>query len=78
MLDRREFVKLAASLSAAFGIAGLPEPVAAALKKIDPGTIPRLLYLQGQSCTGCSVSLLQAESPSPLTKIGRASCRERV
>ena len=69
MLDRREFVKLAASLSAAFGIAGLPEPVAAALKKIDPGTIPRLLYLQGQSCTGCSVSLLQAESPSPLTMI---------
>jgi hydrogenase small subunit len=69
MLDRREFVKLAASLGAAFGIAGLPEPVAAALKKIDPAAIPRLLYLQGQSCTGCSVSLLQAESPSPLTMI---------
>jgi hydrogenase small subunit len=69
MLDRREFVKLAASLSAAFGVGSLPEPVAAALKKIDPATIPRLLYLQGQSCTGCSISLLQAESPSPLTMI---------
>ncbi|MCB2184281.1 MAG: hydrogenase small subunit [Desulfobulbaceae bacterium] len=69
MLDRREFVKVAATLSTAFGISNLPEPVRAALKKIDPATIPKLIYLQGQSCTGCSISLLQAESPSPLTMI---------
>ncbi len=69
MLDRREFVKLAAALSAAFGIGGLPVPVQDALKKIDPATIPKLIYLQGLSCTGCSISLLQAESPSPLSMI---------
>lgn len=69
MLDRRNFLKLAATLSAAFSISNLPGTVAAALKKIDPATVPRLIYLQGQSCTGCSISLLQAESPSAVTMI---------
>ncbi len=69
MLDRREFIKLAAALSTAFGVNGLPEPVAAALRSIDPATVPKLVYLQGQSCTGCSISLLQAEAPSPLAMI---------
>ena len=69
MLNRRDFLKLAATLSAAFGITGLPEPVLAALKKIDPQAIPKLIYLQGQSCTGCSISLLQANEPSPLVMI---------
>ncbi len=69
MIDRRQFLKLAASLSAAFGVANLPEPVAAALKKIDPASVPKLVYLQGLSCTGCSVSLLQAKSPSAATMI---------
>jgi hydrogenase small subunit len=69
MFDRREFLKLAAILSTAFGISNLPEPVSAALKKLDPETIPKLIYLQGQSCTGCSISLLQTSSPSPLAMI---------
>lgn len=68
-MDRREFLKLGATLSAAFGILNLPKPVIAALKKLDPKTIPKLIYLQGQSCSGCSVSLLQSGSPSPLTLI---------
>ncbi|MFH1019526.1 MAG: hydrogenase small subunit [Pseudomonadota bacterium] len=69
MIHRRDFLKLAAALSAAFGINGLPEPVMAALKKIDPAAVPKLIYLQGLSCTGCSISLLQAETPSPLSMI---------
>ncbi len=69
MLDRRNFLKMAAALSAAFGVQGMPAPVAAALKKLDPGAVPKLIYLQGLSCTGCSISLLQAESPSPLAMI---------
>jgi len=69
MLDRRNFLKMAATLSAGLGIANLPAPVAAALKKIDPASIPKLIYLQGQSCTGCSISLLQAASPSAVTMI---------
>lgn len=69
MVNRREFLKLAATMSTAFGIGNLPQPVQAALKAIDPKAIPKLIYLQGQSCTGCSISLLQAASPSPLTMI---------
>lgn len=69
MLDRRQLLKMAATMSAAFGITNLPEPVQAALKKITPDQLPKLVYLQGQSCTGCSISLLQAASPSPLTLI---------
>lgn len=69
MMDRRDFLRLAAAISTAFGISNLPEPVAAALKKIDPASVPKIIYLQGLSCTGCSISLLQAEAPSPLTMI---------
>ncbi len=73
MMDRRQFVKIAASLCAAFGLSGLPEPVTAALRRIDPRTVPTLLYLQGQSCSGCSISLLQAQHPAPLTLITKYS-----
>ncbi|RJX27297.1 MAG: twin-arginine translocation signal domain-containing protein [Desulfurivibrio sp.] len=69
MMDRRTFLKLAAALCASFGVNGMPGPVAAALKKIDPAAVPKLIYLQGLSCTGCSISLLQADSPSPLSMI---------
>ena len=69
VLDRRKFLKMAACLSAAFGIGNLPEPVQAALKKIDSSALPRLIYLQGQSCTGCSISLLQADAPNAVTMI---------
>lgn len=68
-MDRRQFLKAAAALSAAFGATNLPGPVLAALKKIDPATVPKIVYLQGLSCTGCSVSLLQAADPSPLSLI---------
>ncbi|MEW6219106.1 MAG: hydrogenase small subunit [Thermodesulfobacteriota bacterium] len=69
MLNRRTFLKIAASLSAAFALPALPEPVAAALQAVDPRAVPKLIYLQGLSCTGCSISLLQAQSPSPLSLI---------
>jgi hydrogenase small subunit len=72
-LDRRKFLKMAACLSAAFGIGNLPEPVQAALNKIDSSSLPTLVYLQGQSCTGCSISLLQAETPNAVTMITRYS-----
>jgi len=41
MIDRREFLKMAVCLSAAFGISNFPTIVNAALKKIDPETIPQ-------------------------------------
>lgn len=69
MMNRRDFLKMAACLGVSFGISGLPSPVAAALKKITPDRIPKLIYLQGQSCTGCSISMLQAESPNAVTML---------
>ncbi len=71
--DRRKFLKLAACLSATFGVSNLPAPVMAALKKIDPASLPVLVYLQGQSCTGCSISLLQAETPNAVSMITKYS-----
>ena len=68
-LDRRKFLKMAACLSAAFGVNNLPAPVEAALKKINPNALPKLIYLQGQSCTGCSISLLQADAPNAVTMV---------
>ncbi|PLX48925.1 MAG: hydrogenase [Desulfobulbaceae bacterium] len=68
-MKRRMFLKMAATLAGAFGVSGLPLPVQAALKRLDPSRIPQLIYLQGLSCTGCSISLLQSTSPSPLEMI---------
>ena len=69
LIKRRQFLKLAASMGAAFGLSGFPSVVTAALKTIDQDKIPKLIYLQGLSCSGCSVSLLQAQSPQPLDMI---------
>lgn len=69
MYTRRQFLKMAATLTSAFGLTNLPAPVSAALKELNPSQVPKLIYLQGQSCTGCSVSLLQANSPSVLRYI---------
>lgn len=68
-MNRRYFLKMAAALASAYGVSGLPAPVRAALKRLEPSQIPKLLYLQGLSCSGCSISLLQAGSPSPLEMI---------
>lgn len=68
-LDRRNFLKMAACLSAAFGVGNLPKSVQAALKKINGEDLPTLVYLQAQSCTGCSISLLQADAPNAVTMI---------
>jgi len=69
MITRREFLKMAAALAAAYGIQGLPAPVAAALNTLGPEGVPRLIHLQGLACSGCSISLLQADSPSILPLI---------
>lgn len=64
-MNRREFLKLAAAMSVAFSVPAIPEPIMAAFKKLDPTKLPPIIYLQGQSCTGCSISLLQSGNPSP-------------
>jgi hydrogenase small subunit len=70
-LNRRQFLKMGASLAAAMGLGtGFITPVAEALAELSTGQAP-VLWLQGQSCSGCSVSLLNTENPSPATVLTR-------
>jgi hydrogenase small subunit len=65
-LTRRDFLKIAGALA---GAAGLSSPgaqvFAKGLENIYGGKT-RILWLEGMSCTGCSVSLLNSENPKPL------------
>lgn len=59
-LSRRDFVKLCTGTVAGYGISQMFNPaVLHALEK----AAPKVLWLQGQGCTGCSVSLLNSVNP---------------
>jgi NiFe hydrogenase small subunit HydA len=60
-LTRRDFLKATAAVAAAFGLPGgafLPRKEALALEAEDGG-VP-VVWLQAQTCSGCSVSLLNS------------------
>ncbi len=64
-LNRRDFVKLCTGTVAGFGVSQMFHPaVNEALAASLSGDRPPVLWLQGQSCTGCSVSLLDAANPT--------------
>ncbi len=70
-MDRRTFLKDATALVAGLGLSGALRPrFALALEEMATGRAP-LLWLQGQSCSGCSVSLLNSESPGPADLLTR-------
>ncbi len=63
-LNRRDFVKLCTGTVAGFGVAQMFHPaVKETLAATLTGERPPVLWLQGQGCTGCSVSLLNNVSP---------------
>jgi len=62
---RRDFLKTAAAMAALLGLGpGLVPKVAQAMEELVSGLAP-VLWLQGQSCSGCSVSFLNSEAPGP-------------
>lgn len=64
-LDRREFLKMSGQLALAMGLGASAAPrIAEALEELASGTAP-VVWLQGQSCSGCSVSFLNSQAPSP-------------
>jgi hydrogenase small subunit len=70
-LTRRSFLQLSARLSAVMGLGASAIPqMAVALEEMAFGKTP-VLWLQGQSCSGCSVSLLDAEAPAPAKLLTR-------
>jgi len=72
--SRREFLKLGAALAAGIGLSGdIAEVFAEGLHRLSRG-LPRVLWLQGQACGGCSVSLLNADKPAIVEAITRHLC----
>ena len=64
--SRREFLRMGAFLAAGLGLGhGAAAALAQGLKRIFERQT-RVLWLQGMSCSGCSVSFLNAEEPGPL------------
>ena len=72
-ITRRQALQLAAALTTMCGLSVLPKPIQAALRQSLPDSVPKIIYLQGLSCTGCSISLLQSATPSPLSYITQHS-----
>ena len=64
-MNRRSFVTLSLRLAAIMGLGAHAAPaMAEALERIVRGRAPAL-WLQGQCCSGCSVSLLNSEPLGP-------------
>ncbi len=64
-MTRRAFLALGARTAALFGLSAAAGPgLARALAGMADGSAP-VIWLQGQSCSGCSVSLLNSEAPGP-------------
>lgn len=66
-ITRRKFLALSVKLSVITGLGSAAVPrIAEALGELSAGQAP-VLWLQGQSCSGCSVSLLNSDHPDPVT-----------
>ncbi len=64
-LNRRDFVKMCTGTVAGIGISQMFHPaVCEAISGSLNGSRPPVLWLQGQGCTGCSVSLLNSVHPT--------------
>ncbi len=73
-LSRRSFLQLSTRLTALMGLSASAVPrVVEALEDLARGNAP-VLWLQGQSCSGCSVSTLNAESLSPVALLTQYIC----
>jgi hydrogenase small subunit len=70
-LTRRDFLKAGGMLAAMMGLGpGAVSRLAAAAAEIAGGSGP-ILWLQGLSCSGCTVSLLNSDNPGPAEIITR-------
>ncbi len=65
-VTRRDVLRIGASLAAGIGLGKSEHAVlASGLDKILSGQT-KVLWLQGMSCTGCSISFLNTDEPGPL------------
>jgi hydrogenase small subunit len=68
-LSRRDFLKLCGGVTAAVGLSDLfaVEKVAQALEAAAKK--PPVIWLEGQDCAGCTISLISIEDPTPASLI---------
>jgi hydrogenase small subunit len=68
-LSRRDFLKYCGYASTALGLSQLfnAEKIALALESATKK--PPLIWLEGQDCAGCTISLISVENPSPASLI---------
>ena len=59
-LSRRDFLKMCAGSAAAISLAGYLAPF---MKEAVAAGAPPVIWIQGASCTGCSISLLNTVHP---------------
>jgi len=65
-ITRRDFLKMAGILATAAGLSSIQtQAMAKGLEKIATGNV-KVVWIEGLSCSGCSVSLLNTESPGPV------------
>jgi hydrogenase small subunit len=70
-ISRRSFLQISSRLSVLMGLGASAIPrVAEALDELAAGLAP-VLWLQGQCCSGCSVSLLDSEAVTPVKLLTR-------
>ncbi len=64
-LTRRQFLELGSKMAITLGLSSQAIPgIAEAMEKLAGGRI-KVLWLQGQSCSGCSISMIDSEAPGP-------------
>jgi hydrogenase small subunit len=63
-LSRRDILKIGVNLAAVMGMSALAPQIAEAVEALAAGNVP-VLWLQAQSCSGCSVSTLNSDKPGP-------------
>lgn len=61
--NRRDFLKLAATAAAGSVVANHATEVGSAFEQVTDGEL-ELVWLQGQSCSGCTISMLQGQYPT--------------
>jgi hydrogenase small subunit len=68
-LSRRDFLKFCGGAAAALGLLDIftAEMIAEALE--SAAKKPPLIWLEGQDCAGCTISLISVENPSPASLI---------
>jgi hydrogenase small subunit len=68
-LSRRDFLKFCGGVTAALGLSDIftAEMIAEALE--SAAKKPPLIWLEGQDCAGCTISLISVEDPTPASLI---------